>query len=240
MSGQGLEIIFTYYKVGLSTFQSIQALLPSLNRCQLNTPTYYETYNISVTGLPSAIACGLSASSNTGGVSLSVDTGTSDNTTNNTSTCTMMADQHPCIELCQARHISCYCSWLSRSCRFRYFPQSGRWQTMQLRCPTLFAESLVQLFGETFNAEFLQAEWRTGMLIGYPWSYWIRKAMESKLFRPIGFNRTNFLDGVVVTHPMKEVLNSTLNWLPTQAPLFSQVLYVSRHYIFSSFRSFIE
>ena len=47
---------------------------------------YYETYNLSVTGLPSAIACGLSASSNTGGVSLSVDTGTSDNTTNTTST----------------------------------------------------------------------------------------------------------------------------------------------------------
>ena len=47
---------------------------------------YYETYNLSVTGLPSAIACGLSASSNTGGVSLPVDTVTSDNATNTTST----------------------------------------------------------------------------------------------------------------------------------------------------------
>ena len=35
--------------------------------------------------------------------------------------------------------------------------------------------------------------------------------VELAQLMPVGFNRTDFLDGVVVTHPMKEVLDSTLH-----------------------------
>ncbi len=35
--------------------------------------------------------------------------------------------------------------------------------------------------------------------------------VELAKLMPVGFNRTDFLDGVVVTQPMKEVLNSTLH-----------------------------
>ena len=35
--------------------------------------------------------------------------------------------------------------------------------------------------------------------------------VELAQLMPVGFNGTDFLDGVVVTHPMKEVLDSTLH-----------------------------